>query len=34
MQTAAANEQHYEVPTPYYRLVLGPALNQVQQLPV
>ena len=27
MQTAVANEQHYEVPTPYYRLVLGPALK-------
>ena len=26
-QTAAANEQHYEVPTPFYQLCLGPRLK-------
>lgn len=27
IQTAAANEQHYEVPTPYFLSVLGPKLK-------
>ena len=27
IQTAAANEQHYEVPTPYFLAVLGPKLK-------
>ena len=27
VQTAAANEQHYEVPTPYFLAVLGPKLK-------
>lgn len=27
MKTAAANEQHYEVPTDFFKLVLGPRMK-------